>query len=497
MSADESREAALARRAVHAVAWGYGGTVMRMLLQLGAQAILARTLGPSEFGVFASLVLLSSFAVLAADLVSAPIIQTPELTDQQIEFAFGCQICGALIVSVAIYSCLPLYQSLFPDVAGLHEGLSLMALGTLLTSLGGVSLSILRRQLRYREIQLAQIAGYFVGYVVAAIPLSFFGYKTYKVLVLAWVIQATISSIILYFSARHKLRFSFNFRQYWSFFSFGAQISLGNLGNWFSGSVDRLLVTRYGSISEIGYYNTMLNFLMTPVVQLASSLNTVAFSVSAQSSQESRKAGAIAYLNLTAFFSCILYSPVLAFPDVFVDIVYGPSWSAGVAYIVPFAIAAIGFSIGAAANAILTSTGKGFGVATIQVMTALAISVAVFFAINNSVFAASICIALIYAVRAFSLVFFVFLAVEERRSLIVRSIGAPVLLCFVQVVFLRTFLNLLSIDSHLAIMAFSIFSLIFFIAFSIFFRAFLFEPMARLVLLKILNWVRIYFFRKA
>ena len=43
----------LGKQSVIAFSWGAGGSVVKIILQLGIQVILARLLGPAEYGLFA------------------------------------------------------------------------------------------------------------------------------------------------------------------------------------------------------------------------------------------------------------------------------------------------------------------------------------------------------------------------------------------------------------------------------------------------------------
>ena len=449
MSASDGGET-IGKRAARAVAWGYGGTAVRMAMQVGAQAILARLLGPQEFGIFAALMLLASVAVLAADLVSAPIIQAAELSETQLHFACACQFLGSVLVAALVMACLPICQRIFPNQSGLPLGLALMAAGTLFTGLSGVALSLLRRKLRYKEIQLTQLIGYFAGYVLIAIPLGLLGFHTFHVLVVAWLAQAVISSLLLFYYEPHSLKMSFDAGAHWGFLKFGVQISLGNLANWLSSSLDRLLVAKFGSPVDIGYYNTMLNLLMTPVVQVAASLNTVAFSVSSQASPEARREGAQTYLNLTALTCMVLYGALASFPSSLVSLIYGERWLSAAAYVEPFCLAAVGFAVGAAANAILTSTGKGAAVALVQTASAVLMLLAISLAVQSSVVAAAYWVAAVYALRALGLSVLSLKHVGASSVELARLLGVPILLSAGQTLLARLLVHSLELRHPLA-----------------------------------------------
>lgn len=430
--------APLRNRAARAVAWGYGGSLVRMLVQIGAQAVLARLLGPQEFGVFAALMLLIGVSVLAADLVSAPVIQMPTLDAAALRFACALQWLGSGAVALLSVACLPLFRQAFPQAVGLELSLVLVSVGIFITGWGGVSLSLLRRELRYREIQLAQVASYVVGYLAVAVPLAVAGYHTHHVLVVAWLVQATVSTALQYAWARHSVAAGFGFHGWRNFLRYGVEVSVGNVANWLSSSVDRLLVARHAAPVDIGYYNTMLNLMSTPVNQLSSSLSTVAFSVSAQADAASLRRGTVIYLHASTLLFGLLYGVFASAPDLWVMLIYGPRWIDGAVFLTPFCVAAASFGLSAAANAVLTSGGSAGSSALSQVVTAALVGIAVASLLHLSVVWAAWGVAAVYLGRAGLLAWLSLRRVGEGAAALMRTVAVPAALALVQVAIART-----------------------------------------------------------
>ncbi len=425
--------APLRARAVRAVAWGYGGSLARMATQIGAQAILARLLGPQEFGVFSALMLLIGVSVLAADLVSAPVIQMPVLDAAALRFACGLQWLGSAVVALLSLASLPLFLAVFPHTSGLGLSLGLVAAGIFVTGWGGVSLSLLRRNLRYREIQLAQLLGYVVGYGLCAVPLALAGQRSHHVLVLAWLVQSCVTTGLQYVWARHPIAATLRYEGRRAFLRYGGEVSLGNIANWVSTSVDRLLVARQAAPVDIGYYNTMLNLMSTPVNQLSSSLSTVAFSVSAQSDDAARRRGTLIYLHLSTLLFGLLYGVFAAAPELWVRLIYGPLWLDGAVYLQPFCVAAVSFGVSAAANAVLTSGGTAGASAVSQIVTALLLAVLVWALVSSSVLWAAWAVAAVYLLRALLLAWLSLRRVGERSTMLLPTVVLPLLLALAQV----------------------------------------------------------------
>ena len=62
------KKANLSSKGITAVFWGSFGSVLRALLQIITQIILARLLGPSEYGIFAIASIVLSFSKFFSDV---------------------------------------------------------------------------------------------------------------------------------------------------------------------------------------------------------------------------------------------------------------------------------------------------------------------------------------------------------------------------------------------------------------------------------------------
>ena len=395
------------RTAAVALAWGYGGSVLRMLLQIGAQSILARLLGPEAFGIFAAMMLAAAVAVIAADWISAPLIRAREVTEGTLAFAFACQLTGASVVTILVMALLPVYVSLFPNAEHLAIGLALLATGCFLTALSGLSLSLLRRQLAYRSIQIAQITGYFIGYIVVAIPLALHDTPGSIVLPMAWCVQSMVTAGLMYWHAPHSKSLSFKIDGNQPFLKFGLKITASNLANWLSTSIDKIIVAKFASPVNIGFYSATMNILMTPINQITSSLNTIAYSVSAQQSKESREKSAIAYIGLTAWVSTLLYSALATFPSSLMIVLYGVRWREAGVYVLPFSLVAVGFAISSSVSAIIAASGRAKAITLAHAFSAIGVFVCYWLLAEQDLHRAAYCLAGIFLLRAATLLLLV------------------------------------------------------------------------------------------
>lgn len=346
----------LAQRAVKAAAWGYLGTAARLVIQLGSQIVLARLLGPAEYGLFAVAVIAVSLGVLASDIASSALIHVDELGEPQIRFAFTWQIASGLFLCGLLAS---ISEPLAAWVRQPDLGPILLASAPvcLLNALGGVSLALLRRRLDYGTIQLWQTLGYFIGYVLVGIPLAALTPVGVWALVAAWAVQVTVTTLGYLWRAPHAWAPLLHCASGRSMIAFGLQAMLANFSNWALANVDRLIVARTASMRDTGLYSTVINLLSTPLAQILGTYQSVAFAASARSGEESARQTFLLMLSGGSLIVCLLFGIVLAIPDTLIAVMYGPKWADAEAYMTAFAIGFIAYGIQATITPLLW--GKG------------------------------------------------------------------------------------------------------------------------------------------
>lgn len=346
----------LTQRAVKAAAWGYLGTAARLVIQLGSQIVLARLLGPAEYGLFAIAVIAVSLGVLASDIASSALIHINELDEPQIRFAFTWQIASGLLLC-GLLAAIAEPLATWVRQPGLGPILLAGAPVCLLSALGGVSLALLRRRLDYGTIQLWQTLGYFIGYVLVGIPLAALTPAGVWALVAAWAVQATITTLGYLWRAPHAWVPLLHCASGRSMIAFGLQAMLANFSNWALANVDRLIVARTASIRDTGLYSTMINLLSTPLAQILGTYQSVAFAASARSGEESARQIFLLMLSGGSLIVCLLFGIVLAIPDTLIAVMYGPKWADAEAYMTAFAIGFIAYGIQATITPLLWGRG--------------------------------------------------------------------------------------------------------------------------------------------
>lgn len=330
----------LGAKSLSAVFWGTGGAVIRLLLQFGAQVALARILGPEQYGLFAIGAVVIGFSNFFSDIgLAYGLIQKSTVVERDIRFVFTWQTILGLIVTLTVALSSEAIASFFGDERA-AEVVKALAIVCLLNALAAPSLNLLKRNLDFRRIQLAQIAGFIVGYIFFGIPLAFYGSQAWS-LVIAWLIQAAVFLVLLYNATRHPLALLIRYENAKSLSAYGFTVLITNLVNWLINNVDRVIIGRVFSSREIGLYATTYNMLYTPTTSLLGIIQPVFFSAASRSThnQEVIARSYRALIGAVVVFILPAFAVLGAVSETFVVALYGTKWREAVPLFRPLAFA--------------------------------------------------------------------------------------------------------------------------------------------------------------
>lgn len=351
LTGTSDRRDSLTSQTARGLRWTYFSTVAEVVLQLGYQAVISRLLEPATFGVFAVALLTRRFARQFRDLgVGQAIIQKPDLDDDDLRVAFTMSLLFGVALFGVAWVTAPLVATFFnePTVVPVLRAMgATVAIG----SAGSPAQSVLRRELRFRELTLRDIASYAVGFPLVGIGLALMGAGVWS-LVAAHVVSVLLSALGAYWCVRHPVRPLLDRTRVRTLYGFGGRISVVSFLEMLGSNLDTIVVGRYVTTGLLGQYSRAFYLSSYPTRELVQGLSTVLFpSFSRMQSDIPRvKRVYLGSLCLLAFvllpFSAGL---AVAAPEV-VLVLLGPQWHVA-ATVLPVLMAA------AAVNALTNLSG--------------------------------------------------------------------------------------------------------------------------------------------
>lgn len=350
----------LATRSAKAFGWGLGASVGKIVLTVAVQATLARLLGPADFGLFALGMLIMGVASYFADLgLATGLVARQAVRDSDIRFVLTVNLAVSLIVAVVVMLAAQPLAAFFdkPEAAGILLGLAPVFV---LNATASVSVSLLRRELDYRTIQLSGLAGYALGFGLIGIAAAALVGSAYA-LVAAYLAQSVITLGLLYAKTRHPLGLTMQTPDRSDLVGFGANVLATNLVNWAVGALDRLLVGRLFQAATLGQYTAAYNLVYAPVGTLYPNIQSTVFSAMARMQQDTQRIGS-AYLDLLQTAAALLIPPfvgVYFVAPALVATIYGAQrWHEAMQIAGPLCLMAPFIAVWACSTPVLWNTGR-------------------------------------------------------------------------------------------------------------------------------------------
>jgi PST family polysaccharide transporter len=348
----------LTSKTIKGIGWTLLSQIFSQAVQFTVLIVLARLLSPRSFGLVAMTTVFLNFCRIFQGLgMDAAIIQKKDLDNKQIHSIFWLTIGIGFFLSVFMILLSPLISAFYrqPELIKIS-----MALGVtfFIFSIGSIPGTLLRRQMRFKEISLVTIATAFISGAFS-IVLAMKGFEVWA-LVHYSIIGAFLTSLFFFITTGWKPEFYFDWGRIRSMFSFGANLTGFSFVNYFSRNMDNLLIGRFLGSVALGYYDFSYNILLFPVRQISGVLGEIFFPV-LSSVQDDLPLFRRIYTQATFYISAIsfpLMTGVFILAPEFVKAVFGPKWTNAIILLRILSLLGMRQSIDATVGWIYLATGK-------------------------------------------------------------------------------------------------------------------------------------------
>ena len=294
------------------------------ILSLIKLTIIARILSPTDFGLFAMIVI--PFGLL--EVASEPgfkqaLIQTKKPVRKYFSSAWLAFSLRGLILFLILFFSADLISSFYR--ADLTRAIRIIALSPLLKGLGNPAIVLFQKKLKFKK----QFVYQFLMSLTESVFTIFYAIKLKSMLALPLgVVAGAVSNLILsYFLAKvdfSKIKISKIFELY----RYGKWVTVGTLLSYLNDQSDDLLVGKVLGAQPLGWYQTAYKISNLPTTQGASLIYQVVFPIfsSIQNDFERLKRGVIKSLIVTFILSLLFGLGIYTVAPSFTRIVLGSQW---------------------------------------------------------------------------------------------------------------------------------------------------------------------------
>jgi PST family polysaccharide transporter len=244
-----------------------------VLISLVVSAILARIISPEDFGVFAIANVFLVFFSMFFDLgFGAAITQYKHLSNDEIVDIFSLSVYISIVISGIFFLISPIV-SVFYNNDKLIILFKILSINLLFSSLNNVPDCLFYKHKRFKFLAIRTISiQMFLGIVSSIAAMIGFGVYT---LMINPVLGAIILFCVNYLSYPIKFRFKFNFSTIQKIFSYSIFHFLYKSINYFSRSLDNLLIGKFMGMELLGYYEKSYKLMGMPTQMISNVISRV------------------------------------------------------------------------------------------------------------------------------------------------------------------------------------------------------------------------------
>lgn len=232
--------------------WSLSGQIGYFSIALIAQLILARLLGPREFGQLGIIVFFMSFARVFAEAgLGGALIRNNNATEKDFStiFLFNLSVSGFLSL-ILIFSAG--YVAVFYQDPALKNLLIVSSFILILNAFQFVQNAKLVKYMRFKQKAIYEITSISCGALVG-ILLALDGFGTWSLIIMQLTTALILTLLLWFFEGSHgKIQFSkesFRFH-----YKFGVNTTIASLINQFFGNIYQAILGKYFTIGQTGLY---------------------------------------------------------------------------------------------------------------------------------------------------------------------------------------------------------------------------------------------------
>ena len=340
-----------------ALKWSYGSTVIKVISQMLIGVVLARLLGPKPFGLVAVAWIVIGFGNLIADFgFGAALVQRKEVSEREVRYAFTIQVLIGVALTLVIASSAGLIAQLFrqPPLVPVIQVLSLIFA---IQAFSQTAVSLLKRDLNFKYLRLAELLSYVLAFILLGIPLAYLGYGVWS-LIAAQLAQSMLYSVLIYGRVRHPIKLTLSLSS--NLLGFGSRVMGTNILNWIIENMDNAFVGRFFGVYSLGLYNRAYSLMTAPTSSFITVLQGVLFPAYSRAQDETKTISRvyIASAGVTSLVVLPIFCSVAVVPRTVIQGLYGNRWLGAAPLLVPLALAVPFHAVMALAGPLIWGKGK-------------------------------------------------------------------------------------------------------------------------------------------
>jgi len=300
--------------------------VASFLLRVGSLVILARILGPKDFGLVNMVTAFTGLLTWFRDFgLSSAVIQCSTVTEEQISTLFWINILVGGLLGLVVVAIAPAIAAFYgePELFGVT---AILATGFLFNAAGIQHSALLQRQMRFTALAVIIVVSLILGNAVAISgAIAGYGYWALVAMSITCPLTATIGFWLVTGWIPGMPRWRAGIR---SMIHFGGTLTLNGLVAYIAFNAEKIMIGRLWGADAIGLYGRAYQLVSIPTDNLNSAVGEVAFAALSRLQDDPVRHKSYFLKGLSLFLGLTLPITMICalYADDVVVVFLGPRW---------------------------------------------------------------------------------------------------------------------------------------------------------------------------
>ena len=267
----------LKQKTVSGLLWSFVDTMAGQGISFIVGIILARLLSPREFGLIG---MITVFIAVSQSFInsgfSSALIRKKNCTNTDFSTVFFFNLAAGILFFLILFFSAPAISTFFNEPK-LSLILKILGIVLIIDSLTIIQQTILTKRINFKlQAKISIIAS--TGSGIVSIIMAFYGFGVWA-LVTQRIIRQVLNSLFLWLWNKWRPLFVFSKVSFRELFGFGSKLLISGLIDTIYTNIYYLIIGKFFSAQELGYYTRADGFKNLPSQNLNSIISRVTFPV--------------------------------------------------------------------------------------------------------------------------------------------------------------------------------------------------------------------------
>jgi len=316
----------LKKQTFSALIWTFLDTVFTKGITLFASVLLARTLGPEDFGIVGMITIFIAIGTTLADSgLASSLIRSQEADEKDYATVFYTNMGISLFVYLLLFAAAPFIADFYHQ-AILTSVVRVYGLSFIISAFSAVQLAIHTKNMQFKKLMRYSLPANLIG-VTTGVIMAHRDFGVWSIVGMYLTTQS-VNSILLWMFSDWKPGLYFSTEKLKKHFDFGNKLMLSGILNAVFDNIYSVLIGKFFSVRQLGFYDRAKVFNNYPVTILTTIIAKVTYPLLSNIQEEKERISRTykQILQFTFFVTAPLMIGLAAASEPLVELLLGKEW---------------------------------------------------------------------------------------------------------------------------------------------------------------------------